>query len=328
MKRNVLIVIGIVLVLGVIGAACGAKSAETQGERVDTSVAPAEAPAVVPAPLEPKRAMESGAEWDVNDMVDEEYAQDAGAFVPGETTVEQQERMVIHTGQLHLIVDDVEKTLPQVHALVLHFEGYIVHSSSYRTSTDRLAAVVTLRVPASRYEEALDQLRAMAWKVETEDLSGQDVTEEFVDLQSRLKALEATEEELLALLGEVRESRGDAQEKAEAILAIYEQLTIVRSQIEQIQGRMKYLEEMSAMATITVQLDPREPEIEQPVVEEGFNLGRTFRDGARTLVSALQSIAEGLAYFAVVYLPFIAVAALVVGIVVWWYRRRRRTAAQ
>jgi arginyl-tRNA--protein-N-Asp/Glu arginylyltransferase len=240
-----------------------------------------------------------------------------------------EERMVIFTAQLTLIVDDVEVALPRVQEMATQMKGYIVSSSSYRTATDRLAATITIRVPADHFQEALQRLRGMARKVEGESLSGQDVTDQYVDLKARLRALRATEEELLALLREVRESEGNAEQKAQAILSIYDQLTTVRSQIEQIQGQMQYLEQMSAMATITVELRPYEPKVEQPVVDEGFRPSRTLRAAARALVSVLQWLYQALIWFVVVLLPLLLLLGLPVGwivfVIVWRQRRRKRS---
>lgn len=236
-----------------------------------------------------------------------------------------EDRMIISTAQLTLIVNDVATTLEEVWRLVERFQGYTVQTNSYRTATDNLAATVVIRVPSERFGEALSELRKLAWKVQRESTSGEDVTDQYVDLEARLKAQKATEEELLALLREVRQSEGNAQEKAEAILSIYQRLTEVRTQIEQIQGQMQYLEKMSAMATITLELLPREPEVEKPVVEEGFDPLRTLREAARVLVQILQGLANALIWIAVVALPFWIVAGLVVFL---WIRWRRRRAAR
>lgn len=238
------------------------------------------------------------------------------------------ERMVISTAQLTLVVEDVEVTLPQVTDLARRMEGYIVQSSAYRTYADRLAATVTLRVPAAAFAEALAALRALAGKIQSETLSGEDVTDQYVNLDSRLRALEATETELLALLAEVRQSEGNAEEKAQAILSIYNQLTNVRTQIEQIQGQMNYMSQMAAMATITVELQPREPEITQPVVEEGYDPGRTLSRAGRALVQVLQGLLNALIWFVVVLLPILLLFAAPIVLIVWLVRRARRGKGQ
>lgn len=278
--------------------ACG--SAATPGADYEKMAAPAPSPA-------PARQPSSEMDY-------------AGNLSPAQPI----ERMVISTAQLTIIVEDVEVTLPQVNELVRRMEGYIVQSSSYRTYSDRLAATVTLRVPAARFEEALVQLRALAGKVQSETLSGEDVTDQYVNLEARLKALEATETELLALLSEVRQSAGNAEEKAQAILSIYNQLTNVRTQIEQIQGQMNYLSQMAAMATITVELQPREPEITQPVVEEGYDPSRTLSRAARSLVQVLQGLLNALIWFVIVLLPILVIFAAPIVLIVWLVRRGKR----
>lgn len=309
MNRKIAVISAVVLILLVsVVVACG----------------PTESPSMEAPPAAPTMA-----------PADDEAAEDNLAYAPegsmgtvvGQPDL-QKERMVVHTVELSLIVESVEDTLPQVEALIRDKEGYIVSSRTYRTYTDRLAATITLRVPADSLDQALGELKGMAWKITEEQRSGQDVTDQYVDLESRLRALQTTEEELLALLQEVRQSEGNAQEKADAILSIYNQLTTVRSQIEEIQGRMQYLEQMSAMATITVVLNPREPETVRPVVEEEFDPGKTFRDAARTLLEILQAIADGLIWFVTVVLPMLLILALIWGIPIWlivrWRRRRRR----
>lgn len=238
------------------------------------------------------------------------------------------QRMVVSTAEMVVIVDDVAVSLPQVEALVGQMEGYILSSSSYRTATDRLAATITMRVPSKRFHETLTALRALAKKVESETLSGQDVTDQYIDLEARLKVLQATEKELVNLLSEVRQSEGNAQEKAQAILDIYSKLTEVRAQIEQIQGQMKYLEQMSAMATITVRLLPFEPTVEPPVVEEGFDPLRTVNRAARALVLILQGLLNVLIWIAIVLLPIAALFAIPVLVILWLVRRSRKRKSQ
>jgi hypothetical protein len=305
MKRKLYTLLAILCLAGLL-VACG--SAPQTVEKVTTQVVPG----ATAAPVMQDSAGYAG-ERGANDLTN-----------PSAPPAQPIERMVISTAQLSLIVEDVEVTLPQVSDIVKRLEGYIVQSSSYRTYSDRLAATVTLRVPADRFEEALAALRALAGKVQSETLSGEDVTDQYVNLDARLTALEATETELLALLAEVRQSAGNAEEKAQAILSIYNQLTSVRTQIEQIQGQMNYLSQMAAMGTITVELQPREPEIVQPVVEEGYDPGRTLSRAGRALVQVLQGLLNALIWFAIVLLPILLLFAAPIVLVVWLIRRAKR----
>ncbi len=300
MNRNKYLLLAL-LVLGGLLAACGPALAPTEE--------PARKAAVV------QRAP----------VADEPYSKEADAATAGQSS-SLNERMVIRTAQISIVVEDVEVALPTVEGMAKSMGGYIVSSSSYRTASDRLAATVTLRVPAERFDEAMAQLRGLAGKVSAESISGQDVTDEYVDLESRLRTLQATETELRALLAEVRQSSGNAQEKAQAILDIYNRLTEVRGEIERIQGRQNYLQQMTALATITVELLPREPEIEQPVVEEGYDPSRTVNGAARALVQILQGLLSLLIWALIVLLPIAVLFGLPVLLIVWLVRRRRRQA--
>jgi hypothetical protein len=300
MNRKKYLLLAILGVCGLLGAACGPAST------------PVRAPAMETVAVQPTAAPEAprGAYSQESDM--------STAGLPSTLN----ERMVIRTAQISIVVDDVEVTLPTVEGMARSMGGYIVSSSSYRTSSDRLAATVTLRIPAERFDEAMDQLRGLAGKVRSESISGEDVTDEYVDLEARLTALQATETELRALLSEVRQSSGNAQQKAQAILDIYNRLTDVRSQIEQIQGRQNYLKQMSAMATITVELLPREPEIEQPVVQEGFDPLRTVNGAARALLMILQGLLNVLIWVLIVLVPIAVIFAVPVLLIIWLVRRR------
>jgi len=107
---------------------------------------------------------------------------------------------------------------------------------------------ISIRVPDGKFEQALAELRDLSVRVESESTDSQDVTEEYVDLQSRLKNAQATENQYLALLQKA--------ENVEDILRIYERLSQVRSEIEQLKGRIQYLENTSSMSLISTRLEP------------------------------------------------------------------------
>ena len=230
------------------------------------------------------------------------------------------EPMIVRTGDLSVVVEDTEQALEAIEDLATELEGYVSHSRSWRVN-DQLAATITVRVPVGSFEEARDRIKDLALEVEAENISGQDVTEEYVDLEARLRNLEAAETELRELLASAQETR----QKAEDILAIYRELTNIRGQIEQIQGRMKYLESAASLATLTVNLSAKE--VEEPVVEPGWEPLRIARDAMRALVNALKAL-TGLLIWALVFaLPIAALFALpfVLGWLGWFLRRRRRS---
>jgi hypothetical protein len=198
----------------------------------------------------------------------------------------------------------------------------VVSSNSWHQE-EQLRANLTIRVPAEEFDTAMARLKDLAIKVENRNVSTQDVTEEYTDLDSQLRNLEATETELLELLTEVRERTG----KAEDILAVHREVSNIRGQIEQVKGRMQYLEKMTAMATINIELIP--DVLARPIVVAGWRPSGTVANALRTLVKTLQFIVDAAIWVIIYVLPTLVVIAIPFFILwmIWRRWRRRRKAA-
>ena len=125
-------------------------------------------------------------------------------------------------------------------------------------------------------------LRALAVRVRSENVSTQDVTEEYFDLNSRLRNAEATESQYLTLL--------DRAGEGEAILQIYEALSRIRYEIEQIKGRIQYLEQVSALSLISINLEPATAL--GPLVPPGWSASETLNSAVRGSNSSHRSMAS------------------------------------
>jgi hypothetical protein len=223
------------------------------------------------------------------------------------------EPMIIWNANISLTVEETKEAMARVGAIAQDLGGRTIGSESW-LEDDQLRARMTIRVPTERFDEAMAQLRDLALKVNHESANSEDVTDQYVDLGSRLRHLEAKEAQLLEFLG--------SAEDTEAALAVYEHLAQTQGEIEQVKGRMEYLRNLSAMATISVDLYPEEAE--PPVVEEGWKPGRTLRDAARALVSTLEGVGNAIIWFVAYLLPVLLVIAVPVAAIVWAVRRRRR----
>ncbi len=251
--------------------------------------------------------------------MEQSVAVDVPANASGEAGASDlEERKVVRRADLGLVVKDADATATAIRDLVTGLRGYVSNSNLYHDGT-QMRGTVEVRVPAESVDETMQQLKGLAVRVLRESLSGEDVTQEYTDLQSRLRNLEATETELLAMLTEVRQK---PNAKAEDILQVYTQIAEIRGQIEQTKGRMQYLDNLAALATITIELVP--DEVEQPVIEEGWQPLATLRTAANRLVRTLQGLADLFIWLVIYVLPILIVLALPVILVIYLVRRNRR----
>ncbi len=208
------------------------------------------------------------------------------------------ERIIIRSASLSLVVPDTEAALDEINGLVDELGGYVVDSSIYQYQ-EGLQASITLRIPAESLDVALERIRGLATEVRNEHISGQDVTEEYVDRQSSLRHLEATEERLLEFLEEA--------EDTEAALAVYEQLRQVEAEIEHVKGRIQYLEQSAAMATVNLDIIP--DELAQPIQVGGWHPEGTLRNSFQSLIRMLQFLVDAAIVIVVLVIPILAVIA-------------------
>jgi hypothetical protein len=212
------------------------------------------------------------------------------------------DRKIIYTVNLDLIVADTEASFAEIKRLAEEMGGFVSQSNMWRQE-DHPRGSMTVRVPAERLDEALAKFKALAVDVESQSRDSQDVTEEYVDLAARLENEQRTERELQELL-ETRSERG----KTSDILEVHRELSRVRAQIEQIQGRMTYLDNLAGMATVHISLTP--DALVQPVVVAGWRPQGTARDAIRRLVRALQGLADAGIVFFLLILPILIVIAI------------------
>jgi hypothetical protein len=224
------------------------------------------------------------------------------------------ERLIVRSAELQLVVKDTEATLEQITTLVGELGGYVV--TSQLNQYDEGARVnMTVRVPAEELDSTLAQFRDWALEVRRQNVTGEDVTEEYSDLQAQLRHLKATEAQLLTFLEEA--------EDTEATLAVYSELQQVQGEIERVKGRIQYLEGAAAMSSIYVELIP--DALAQPISVAGWRPQGTLRQAVEALIRTLQFLVEALIWV-LVYIAPVALVVLVLPLLalVWRVRRQRR----
>lgn len=229
-------------------------------------------------------------------------------------------RMIVRTADVRILVADTSKTVEAVTKSVEGAGGYVSGSNIWREG-DLLRAKLTLRVPSDKLTSTLASIRGLAKRVENETISSEDVSPEFVDLSSQVRNLEATEAELLELLKVARVN----SKKATDVLEVHNHLTVIRGQIEQARGRMRYLSQVTSMSSIALDVFP--DAIARRVVKPGWQPLVVVKDASRALVAFLQSAATVTIWFVIYILPILGMLALLIAALVKIARRWRTRAA-
>ncbi|HEX9962749.1 MAG TPA: DUF4349 domain-containing protein [Pyrinomonadaceae bacterium] len=226
----------------------------------------------------------------------------------------QIERKIIRHADLNLEADAPEEAMTKINAIAQSKGGFVVESqqsSSDVKTTTRDVVTMTVRVPSARFNEALDEIRKTASRVIVENVKGEDVTEEFIDIEARLKTERALEQQFLEIMKQAK-SVADA-------LNVQRQLAQVRGEIEKIEGRKRFLENQSSLSTVKIRL-------QTPTAfsanSSGFSaqLGEAFGKG----FDAALGFILGLVTFVIAILPFLLVVVLPLALVIRYFLKRRR----
>ncbi len=206
----------------------------------------------------------------------------------GKTAAEVDQR-IIKTGSVSLIVNDVREASTRIITLAKGAGGFVQDSSVSEREDGTSFGNVTVRVPAAKFESSLTDIRALATLVQNESINGQDVTEQYSDLQAQIKNAKAQESQYLEILKQAR--------SVEDILSVQRELGNIRSQIESLQGRIQYLENVTSYSTISVFLS-EEPTFNIPTKE--FRPVTIIKEAFQALGVLAQEMATFVIWFVVI----------------------------
>jgi hypothetical protein len=249
-------------------------------------------------------------------VYEEKISLDASASV--ENSVPSQRRMVIENADLSIVVTDPQARMLAISAMSERLGGFVVSSNIYETHLSGGGKApegsMTIRIPAEKLNEALSEIKAGIVELQSETRTGQDVTQEYTDLASRLKNLESTERQLTAIMEDAN--------KTEDVLQVFRELTQIREQIELIKGQMQYYEQSAALSSVSIRLIAEKTV--QPIEIGGWKPQGVVRDAAQALVNFLQGFFEFVVWLVIVFLPAAILVLGSVGLVlfvVWRFVR-------
>lgn len=222
------------------------------------------------------------------------------------------ERKIIRNAELTIESQNPEETFRKVASLAESRSGFVVTSEATQpegeTEPARKTVSVVVRIPAAQFDSTVEEIRKAGDRVLQDKRTGQDVTEEYIDLQARLQAKKALEAQFLEIMKQ-------AQKVSEA-LEVQRQLAEVRSEIEQVEGRRRFLESQSSLSTIKVTIMPS-----VQILGTGGGIKEALRDG----LAAARAIILVLLRVIVASLPILIIFGLPAWLITrYWLRRSKR----
>jgi flagellar basal body-associated protein FliL len=257
----------------------------------------------------------------------ESAAQDSASLAP---FTNPSDRIVLMNASLTLVVNDPADIASKITDLAFAKGGWVESSSItqsvYGSSGEKYyAGQISIRVPvdsAQQLKAALTEIEALAVEVKNREMTGQDVTAEYTDAQSRLRNLRASEQRLL----EIMKAAADTED----VLAVELQLSRVLSEIEVLEGQIKYYDTAANYSLINITLEPFIPS--QPINIGGWHPEGVAKEALEDLIHGLQGLADFLIRLGICGIPALIVIALFVAPFVlvtrFIIRRNRKSQAQ
>ncbi|MBC8030560.1 MAG: DUF4349 domain-containing protein [Pyrinomonadaceae bacterium] len=231
-----------------------------------------------------------------------------------QSVAEAVDRKIIRDGNLRLEVTAPADAQRKVTSIAESAGGFVVTSEAKRhenadTSRQALEVTLVVRVPALQFGPVMDQIRAIGTHVVQEKITGQDVTEEFIDLEARIKTQKALEGQFLEIMKRAS--------KVEDALEVQRQIAEVRTEIEKLEGRKRFLGNRASLSTITVTL--HEP---NAIVVSSSSFGRSVKEAVREAVDVAGAIVLFLIRFVIVMVPIFVLVILPFGLIARFFWRR------
>jgi hypothetical protein len=238
-------------------------------------------------------------------MLADSFAPSPIMMYGGKTAAEAEQR-IIKTADLAIAVDGVAAKTQEVSTLATGRGGFVQSSTLVEDESGYKTGYVVVRVPSDKFEATITDIKNLAVRIDRESMNGQDVTEQYTDLEARLKSAKAQEEQYLLIL--------DKAETVDEILSVQSYLQNIRYEIESLQGQIDSIGNQTEYSTISVSLSE---EIRVKVPTEKFDLGRDIRLAFDAVVRLIQAGLSFTVFFVIVGGAIAIPVALLIALTVW-----------
>lgn len=223
-------------------------------------------------------------------------------------------RMVIYNTELSIRVKDFQIALKSLEEKTAQYNGYIVESNVYKEGEEHTSGTMKIRIPADSFQSFLHDTEGIAAETLDRSVSGQDVSEEFVDLESRIRSKRVAEERLIGFMKKAEET--------EDLLQISADLSAIQEEIEQMEGRMRYLQNQTSFSTVHIHLF--ENKVIVPSLEnKDLNTWEKTKKQLATSTNWMLAIFSGAVVMVIGNLPFIILFIIIAGAAIFWTKKRK-----
>lgn len=223
------------------------------------------------------------------------------------------DRKIIRTGQFNLEIDSPVEAQRKIIAMTESLGGFVVSSESKlkdSESADQRIINIVVRVPSTQFDAAVDRVRSLGGRLINDDTKGQDVTEEYVDLEARIRAKKALEAQFLEIMKQAH--------KVSDALEVQQNLGNVRTEIEQLEGRRRFLENQASLSTLNITLQPPAPIITSSKTSFLASIKQTFGDS----IDLASEIVLGLIRLVIILAPIVVLIGIP-AFIIWRILRKR-----
>lgn len=223
------------------------------------------------------------------------------------------DRRVVTESSVSLVVESVRASLDQIQGKAEEVGGYMVNTN-LSSPGESANGWITIRIPATEMSSFLEYLRTNSVKVVNESISGRDVTDQYIDIEERLRTLTKTKTIFEGIL--------DSATDVDEIIRVQDRILSVQSQIESLQGQLQRLDATSTTTLISINLSTDEYSLPY-APDEPWRPEVVFKLAVRELVGTLRGLASQaiwLAVYSVIWVPALTLFLLVKK---WWHNRNQ-----
>jgi hypothetical protein len=205
-------------------------------------------------------------------------------------------RMIIRNARLTLQVNDISRAMDDITKIADQSGGYVVNSEfNQNVNYGGGYAEISIRIPAKGLNSVINNLKGLATKVVQESVTGEDITQQYVNLESELNNLQATKIQLAKIM--------QGATKTADVLLVFQQLSETQKKIDVLEGQIKYYKESVAFSLITISLNVN------PVIQINqdatWNISAVVSESYQSLINGLRQFTYGVIQFTIFFLPML-----------------------